>query len=335
MRHHILIVTHSGDLHADLVLERLLAQGARVFRLNLDRFPADYRLDIRQGDATAAGSLLHLPTQQEVALAEIGAVWTRKSGDFRFLSGDELGPQERAFATAETLHILTGTLLTLDAYWMNHPMASHAAKWKGEQLQRAARMGFRVPPSLATNDPDAVRRFRAEVGGEIIFKPLSSPSLGADDVDPADRVVPDLATTLIGEEHAEMLDAVRELPAFFQQYIPKRYELRVTVIEDAVFAARIESQDDARTRIDYRDFSAEIDYSAERLPAEIERRCVDFVRSYGLRFGAIDLIRTPGDDYVFLENNPAGQFLFVEQLAPELRMLDAVTACLLDGVRTK
>lgn len=335
MNNDILIVTHSGDLHADLVIERLRARHARAFRLDLDRFPVDYRLNARQHDGAPAGTLRHLPSDAEIALAAIGAVWTRKAGDFRFPSDDEFGPQERAYAIAETQHILTGLLLSLDAYWMNHPMASNGAKWKGEQLQRASRMGFRVPPSLASNDGDAVRRFRAGFGGDIIFKPLSSPSLGADEVAPADRIVPDLATTLITDEHDAMLDAVCELPGFFQQYIAKRHEIRVTVIGDRVFAARIESQDDERTRIDYRDFSAEIEYRAERLPEEIERRCLAFVHGYGLTFGAIDLIFTPDGEYVFLENNPAGQFLFVEQLVPELRMLDAVADCLIDGARRR
>ncbi|MBX3710603.1 MAG: hypothetical protein KF800_01355 [Lysobacter sp.] len=335
MKNDILIVTHSGDLHADLVVERLHARGARPFRLDLDRFPAQYRLDIRQCDGATGGSLHHIPSQFDIPLARIGAVWTRKSGDFRFLSDDELGPQERAFATAETHHILTGTLLSLDAYWMNHPMASQSAMWKGEQLRRASRLGFRVPPSLATNDADAVRRFRADVGGDIIFKPLSSPSLGADEVDAADRIVPNLAATLVTDAHDAMLDSVREIPGFFQQYVAKRHEIRVTVIDDRVFAARIDSQGDDRTRIDYRDFSAEIEYRAEQLPAGVERMCREFVHAYGLRFGAIDLICTPEGEYVFLENNPAGQFLFVEQLVPALRMLDAVADCLVDGARRK
>lgn len=349
MNNDILIVTHSGDLHADLVIERLRARHARAFRLDLDRFPIDYRIDVKQIDVTQLdvtqldtrphdsapiGALRHLPSGAEVALAAIGAVWTRKAGDFRFPSDDEFGPQERAYAIAETQHILTGLLLSLDAYWMNHPMASNGAKWKGEQLRRASRMGFRVPPSLASNDGDAVRRFRAACG-DIIFKPLSSPSMGADEVAPADRIVPNLATTLITDAHDAMLDAVCELPGFFQQYIAKRHEIRATVIGDRVFAARIESQGDERTRIDYRDFSADVEYRAERLPEAIERRCLAFVHGYGLTFGAIDLIFTPDGEYVFLENNPAGQFLFVEQLVPELRMLDAVADCLVDGARRR
>jgi hypothetical protein len=36
------------------------------------------------------------------------------------------------------------------------------------------------------------------------------------------------------------------------------------------------------------------------------------MRGLGLEYGAIDLRLTPDGEYVFLEVNPAGQFLFVE-----------------------
>lgn len=332
MNKKILIITSSGDLHADLVVERLLAKSARFFRLNLDDFPTLYEIDMQYHDGEPNGILRHIPTRASMSASEVGAIWTRKTGEFRF-SCDDLGQQERAYAKDETGHILTSMLLTLDGYWMNHPIAIHSAMWKGEQLRRAAKAGFKVPPSLATTRGDAVRRFRTDMGGEIIFKPLSSPDLGADQVEHADRVTPGLATTRITAEYDEMLDSLHVVPGFFQQLIPKRYELRVTVIDQHVFAASIHSQEDERTRTDYRDFSAEIRYEAVELPADIERRCRELVHSYGLKFGALDLILTPDGDYVFLENNPAGQFLFVEQLVPELRMLDAVTDCLIDGAR--
>ena len=100
------------------------------------------------------------------------------------------------------------------------------------------------------------------------------------------------------------------------------------MIGDALFAARIHSQDDPRTATDWRDMAAAIRYEAAALPAEVARRCLDFVHSYGLTFGALDLIVTPQGDYVFLENNPVGQFLFVEQLVPELDMTGALAECL-------
>lgn len=332
MNRRILIVTNTADLHADLVAERIAQRDAPAFRLNLDEFPARYELDIRLARGVWGGVLHYLPTGDALDIARIGAVWTRKTAEFAFASPD-LGPQERAYAGKEMEHTLFGLLYGLDCFWMSHPAALRGAMWKGEQLARAAKHGFDVPESVVTNRVDSARAFHAAADGDIVFKTLASPFLGADSVEPEDRVAAGLPTTRIGDEHAGLLDAVAELPCFFQRYVPKRYELRVTVIDDLVFAAKIHSQDDPRTMIDFRDFSAPIRYEATRLPDEIERRCREYVRSYGLTYGAIDLIVTPDDRYVFLENNPAGQFLFVEQLVPEFGMLDAVADRLIVGCR--
>jgi glutathione synthase/RimK-type ligase-like ATP-grasp enzyme len=109
----------------------------------------------------------------------------------------------------------------------------------------------------------------------------------------------------------------------------------VTIVGDTLFAARIHSQDDPRTATDWRDMSAEILFEPAVLPPDVERRCLDFVHSYGLTFGALDLIVTPQGDHVFLENNPVGQFLFVEQLVPELDMTGAVARCLVEAAERR
>jgi glutathione synthase/RimK-type ligase-like ATP-grasp enzyme len=329
----ILIVTNSADLHADLVAEKLVSRAQRPFRIDLDAFPRDYMLDIEFSRGEWVGRLIHLPSNDAAAIGDIGAVWLRKPAPFRFAS-DDLSPQERAYAEMETEHVLFSVLYSLRCYWMSHPLSIRGALWKGEQLQRATSMGFRVPRSLISNQPASVRRFKADVAADMIFKAMSSASLGADVVPQSQRVTAGLRTTRITDEDDGMLDAVRELPSLFQEYVPKQYELRVTVIGAETFAARIYSQDDERTATDYRDMSAEIRYRAELLPSMFARRCVEFVHSYELTFGALDFIVTPAGEYVFLENNPVGQFLFVEQLVPELKMLDAVADRLIEGAHS-
>lgn len=319
----VLIISNSSDLHADLMAPRLAARGMQCFRIDLDAFPRDYQLSQRFLHGALHGRLRHLPSGAEVDLGQVGALWNRKSGAFTFPSAD-LAPQELAYAQQESEQALFGLLYTIDCYWMSHPTALRGAGWKGEQLQRAMCQGFRVPASIVTNDPGEARAFLAALPGEGIFKSLSSPLLGADKVLEGERIVTGLATTLVTQDMLDCLDAVSELACHFQEYIPKQYELRVTVIGEEVFAARIDSQDDPRTQIDCRDMSAAVRYSAVRLPADIEQRCLAFVRSYGLAFSALDLIVTPEGDHVFLENNPCGQFLFIEQLVPEYRLLDAV-----------
>ncbi|MDP3748522.1 MAG: hypothetical protein Q8Q88_15895 [Phenylobacterium sp.] len=330
MAKRVLIVTNRADLHADLVAEKVAAGGGHPFRLNLDEFPEHFATTLEFARGKWEGGLAHIPTGDILPISAIGAVWMRKKADFSFLSAG-LTPQEKAYAEAEMEEILFGLLYGLDCFWMSHPIAVRGSIWKGEQLLRAARMGFSVPSSIVTNRRGDVEAFRRSVGDDIVFKSLSSPTLAAEQVEPEHRIGISLPTTRITEDHEEMLDAVAELPCFFQQYIAKRYELRVTVIGDQVFAAKIHSQDDPRTATDYRDFSAEILYEAEDLPPEIARRCLDFVRSYGLTYGALDLIVTPDGEYVFLENNPVGQFLFVEQLVPELDMTGALAARLVRG----
>ncbi|RNF31910.1 hypothetical protein NM04_04830 [Massilia aurea] len=323
MKKRILIVTHKRDLHADLIIPLLERRGHAPVRLDLNAFPRDYALTQSLGDGRCRSSLRTLPGGEWVDLDEVGAVWVRKAAEYAYPS-DDLGAQERAFANQETEQALFSMLYSLECFWMSHPRALRGALWKGEQLKRAARMGFRIPASIVTNSPEAARRFRDDVCGPIIFKAMSTSTLAAERIEAHERVAGGLGTTIVDDEMLGQLEAVSQLSCHFQEYVPKQYELRVTVVGERVFAARIASQDDPRTMVDSRDMSAPIAYSACVLPPEVARRCVDFVRSYDLSYGAIDLIVTPDGDHVFLENNPAGQFLYVQQLVPELAIMEAV-----------
>jgi glutathione synthase/RimK-type ligase-like ATP-grasp enzyme len=330
----ILIVTNSHDLHADLVTARLIARDAFPFRLNLDAFPRDYQTCQWFADGKLHNKIRRIDDAAWLDLNQVGAVWIRKDGEYSFVS-DDLSAQELAFARLETEHALFSLLYTLDCFWMSHPVALRGAQWKGEQLQRAARLGFRVPDSLITNAPDEVRRFRRDTAGEMVFKAMSSPMLAAEQVAAEQRIAGGLRTAIVDQDMMDSVDAVRQMACHFQQYIPKQHELRVTVIGERVFAARIHSQDDERTAIDSRDMSAPIRYEAATLSAELAQRCLAFVRSYDLAYGALDLIVTPAGDVVFLENNPAGQFLYIEQLIPEFKMIDAVADVLMEGARCR
>jgi glutathione synthase/RimK-type ligase-like ATP-grasp enzyme len=56
-----------------------------------------------------------------------------------------------------------------------------------------------------------------------------------------------------------------------------------------------------------------LDFRPVELPALWIRRLHDLMRHLGLVYGAIDLMRTADGDYVFLEINPAGEWLFVSE----------------------
>jgi hypothetical protein len=327
----ILIISNSYDLHADVAENVILRKKSQVFRLNLDHFPRDYYINFAFSSSSSTGYLEHIPSKSKVRFSDIYSIWLRKKADFSFLE-ENLSPQELVYAKNETEHILFSMMYLLsDKYWISHPKAVRGAIWKGEQLCRARADGFLVPDTLLTNIPIAVKNLYREKSGHIIYKTMASPLLGANEVAEEQIECASLQTTLLSDEDMNSIESIQVVPGCFQGYVEKEFELRVTVIGDSVFAAKIDSQSDERTKIDSRNYNAEVPYSAIILPTEVEQRCLNFVHGYGLNYGAIDIIVSPNGDYIFLENNPMGQFYFIEQLIPEFKMMDKLVDCLLAG----
>lgn len=329
----IVIVTQRDDPHADEVILALERTGHPAIRFNTDEVPSDTRISLGWDDTGFAGHIDILPNGRAIDTAAVRSVWWRRPGPFAL--PPDLTLQENEFASAEIEHALHSMWASLDCYWMSEPDRIRQASWKGEQLLRAQRLGFDVPRSLVTTDPDDARAFFAATGGRMIFKVLSDPFLGAAQVQrkhPGEELEQlETMTTMVTEAELDLLDSVRLVPCLFQEYVPKRVELRVTVIGEQVFAAEIDSQSDERTAVDWRHYDVDIPYRAVELPAGVADRCLSLVKSYGLNFSSMDLILTPDDRYVFVENNANGQFIFVEDRVPELEMTDALAACLVRG----
>jgi glutathione synthase/RimK-type ligase-like ATP-grasp enzyme len=334
----IVIVTQIDDPHADDGIIALERQGYEAIRLNTDDIPTNTRISMNwsSGSQPFSAAIEILTNGRRIDADQIRSVWWRRPAWFGL--PEDLSLQEREFATDEVDHALRGLWASLDCYWMSHPEHIRQASWKGEQLLRAARFGFEVPRTLITTDPLEVRRFFEAVNGRMIFKVMTDPFLGAVTVSrkyPEEFLEPyQTMTTMIGEAELELLESVSLVPCLFQEYVPKALEIRVTVIGDQAFAAEIHSQADERTALDWRHYDVDIPYAQAKLPAEVADRCLALVRSYGLNFSSMDLILTPDGRYVFVENNPNGQFMFLEQKVPQLAMTDALVGCLIRGANS-
>jgi glutathione synthase/RimK-type ligase-like ATP-grasp enzyme len=331
----IVIVTQTADPHADDVIIALERKGHEPVRINTDEIPRSARLSMAWGgDRPFEATIDVLSSGRTMTAGTVGSVWWRRPAFFGLPA--DLSPQETEFATGEIDHALRSIWASLDCYWISEPERIRQASWKGEQLLRARRLGFDIPRTLVTTDPDEARGFFYDCRKRMIFKVMTDPSLGALSLsrrDPEVQVDPyAAATTVVTEAELDMLDSVRIAPCLFQEYVPKKVELRVTVIGGELFAAEIHSQEREETSIDWRNDITETPFRAVTLPPPVAERCLAFVSGYGLNFSAMDLIVTPDDRYVFLENNPNGQFIFVEHLVPELAMTDALAACLIRGV---
>lgn len=213
------------------------------------------------------------------------------------------------FVRRESWETLYGLYRALwDRRWVNPPHVDVAANYKIRQLHLAQQVGFRTPRTIVTNDPDEAMAFFHACGGRMVYK-LMRPIFTEEIVGEAYGVY----TTLItGDDLDANLDSVRMSPCLFQDFIAKEYELRVNVIGNYVWAAAIYSQDVEQTQVDYRLDATRCRHAPVLLPPELEKMCLKMARELGLRMGNIDMICTPGGEYIFLEINPNGQWAWVE-----------------------
>ncbi|MDF1497087.1 MAG: hypothetical protein P1P90_03420 [Patescibacteria group bacterium] len=193
-----------------------------------------------------------------------------------------------------------------DKRWLNDPWLMHEAENKLLQMQVASKVGFDLPDTVITSDPDQVRSFYNSCDRQMIVKILSSsPILG--------NVI---YTNRVTEADIRQIDSVRWAPAIFQELVAKKHELRITVVDEQIFSVKIHSQEDEATALDWRRKPKLNDYTVKMEPTTIPKIIKDkirhFMRLLGLRYGTIDIIVTPDDRYLFLEINPNGQWYFVQ-----------------------
>ncbi|MBX7220856.1 MAG: hypothetical protein K1Y36_12975 [Blastocatellia bacterium] len=306
----ILILTESHDATSDDVIERLTARGVRTVRFETADFPQQVRHVFRKGK-TGSRELLEI-NGETIDLAEVHTVWNRRPKLPQVL--ESLNPEDRKFAQKETDLIYRGLLQSLkDRFWVNPWQPGQAGEYKQYQLQVAQRIGWEIPETLVTNHPEEVRAFYHQCHGNIIYKTVSQHMR---DGNIQAGILPQLIyTNRVKASDLERLESVTLAPCLFQEYVPKKVELRVTVVGRKTFAAEIHSQQSERSREDWRRYDFDnTPYLVHQLPAEVEAKCQQLVKEMGLVFGCIDLILTPDDRYVFLEINPNGQWGWIESL---------------------
>ncbi|MGC0415034.1 ATP-grasp ribosomal peptide maturase [Embleya sp. AB8] len=294
----ILIITNRDDVTADAVVGELTRRAAgEVVRLDTADFPGMLTLDARLTPEGWAGNLGGVA---QLNLEAVGSVWWRRPGEFHL--PPEWPDDARAFGASEARAGLLGVIGSLPVRWINHPAADAAANYKPRQLAEAARCGLAVPDTVITTDPDRAREFAAR-HGRVVYKALGG---GVAREDGRRHGVP---TTLVGCDDID--EAVASTATLLQQYVPKAFEVRLTVVGDRMFPVCIHAGTDA-TRLDWRtDYSALTYRTDEATPPFVARGVREFMARMGLFFGAFDFAVTPGGEWVFFEVNPSGQWYWL------------------------
>jgi hypothetical protein len=315
------IVAHSDDLHAHAVKVATEQLGGNAYILDVQEFTSSYDLLATIGKGGFDLQVLdRRGAAESLQLADIAGLWWRRTAypisiynERAKTSAERSKTSALSVAHTERQVAITGTLHGLVENSFNDPGKSLLAAYKPAQLTRAQALGLRVPETLITNDPVAVKNFHERMGGETIYKMFHSPRVG---------IYP---TRRLRTEDLESIDRLITCPAIFQERISGEFDIRATVVGDRVFAARIifdPLEDVTDTRF------VETEVTPWTLPADVEEALIQMVADFGLVYSAVDMRYSDDLGYVFFESNPEGQYLWLE-IEANLEISHAIASRLL------
>ena len=285
----VAVISSGEDETALSVVRALRRHGARPVFIDTSRVPEKARLSLEDGRVFFENEPLHELRSAYVKSLALGIPL------YELDSLRQRTPRSwprRWLAERERNALLTSAFRALElsgAHLVNPVSCFEVHLLKPLQREQLARAGIRVPASLTTTDPAAVRAF-AERHGELIYKPLAGGAL-VRRLEPSDL---------------RRLSLLRTAPVFFQQRI-EGDEVRVTVLDGRVIGAwRLPARGviDARTVLE----QAEGVTPARPVAAE----AIAAARALGLVFTSVDLrIDDDGKPWV-LECNPTPALTFYE-----------------------
>lgn len=302
----VLIISNSLDAHADIVEKRILQLGTETIRFDTDRFITDQVELIFRDSGNEEG--INIGGKWN-SFNKISSILLRRPGCPETKIEE---PYQKKFAETEAEEFIRQLYFYLrEIFWVSNIEALERARRKILQLQVARSLGFKIPKTLVTNSPKEIKEFFSS-NKQTIYKTLKSPVIRLGE----ETELWGVPTTVVNQKHMASIDLIKNTGGIFQEYVEKKYEIRVTIIGKKLFAAKIDSQAEPSARIDWREAEALglVKVVPYKLPSLVEDQCRKIVQWYGLNFGAIDLIYTPGGEYVFLELNCNGQWLWVEEI---------------------
>jgi ATP-grasp ribosomal peptide maturase len=317
----VLVLSAPEDATADVVEAELGARGIPFVRMDTGDFPTQMRVDARYADGRWRGRLR--TASATVEFDRVRSVYYRRPTRFRLPLG--LAGGDSAFAFTEAKLGVGGVLASLPVTWVNHPARMAQAEYKPVQLDVADQLGLPVPRTLVTNDVDATRAFAAETGRPLVCKTFSS--LLLDDGD----TVTSVFTTTVDPQRIDR-DQLAATAHLFQERVPKAHDARVTMVDGTAFAVAVITDSDAG-REDWRADYRNLRYEPVVVPEDVRLGMSAYLDHFGLRYGAFDFVVEPDGIWRFLECNPNGQWLWLQEEAGQ--PIAAALAALLAGEETR
>jgi glutathione synthase/RimK-type ligase-like ATP-grasp enzyme len=318
----IIVMAEDQDPHADMVIRAIESKGGDVLRVNpelLDERLNGISCQLDQ-EGNLGGSFKYLNRQADIP--SINSVFCRNY-HFQFAEDGENKSADDLLIAKELEASFKGLCESLSCNWMNAPWYMDACESKIVQMQAARRLGFDVPDMLLTNQAEPLLEFKSSQ--EVVVKQLSGICVFEEDGVSAKS----LYTHLLKNDDLKNLSELQHSPAFFNSFIDKQHDLRVTVVGERIFSVRIFSQQFAESQIDFRRREGDWEMEVCELPEELVDKIMKLMQHFHLNFGAIDFAVDTEGRFWFLEINSEGNWLWMES-ALEVPICAAIASQLLE-----
>jgi hypothetical protein len=286
----ILLIGEADDDHVTYVKARLERRGAEYVQFNPRDFPSSATLTIEYDRRGAVRRHL-FNRSQTLDLSIVRAVWHRAR--VRPVADQQVDDDQAWWVSETCTRLLSQLYECVDCLWVPERRDSNREQFNSAnavrpaclawapspvrlqapspenklyQLATAGHLGFTIPRTLVTNDPERFLDFYEDCNGELISKRAANliPRLGGE---PAQSF-----TTAVTRSDAANYRAVRYGPVVFQENVAKAVEVRATIVGAQVFAAEIKSQQSYRQQTDWRhrpEVAQARFYEVHSLPAEV------------------------------------------------------------------
>ncbi len=300
----ILVLTDRFDTHADRVLEKL-GSASSFSRLNLDAGSLQHTTVSFDG----TGWLIHSDFGR-IRSDQVSCVWLRRPFvEIPFEESANASTDENIWKN-EWNKTLIGFYTTIrQVPWLNPLRSALQAENKYYQMEIAKSLGFNLPPTIVSNSRADLQKFSSQFE-TVALKLMHQTFYSGDDGKPRAFYVNQLTAADLAK-----FGGASENPIVLQAYLPKKYEVRYTVVGSSHFACRIESQQSLIAKTDWRRYDLPNTPHTSMTPSAKYQQQIDSMLSIlDLQYGAFDFVVAPTEDWYFLEVNAMGQWLWIRDL---------------------
>ena len=316
-------------MHPTPVIEYLNNRKIPLFRLNTEALLTDYEFCWQGSTKSLDFYIKNIRTGLELHGHDVSSVWERRPvlpSELPYDNGQEINKHNLEEAGGFLSFLL---YYISDKFSIGNHLYDRSAASKMLQLKIAQELDMQIPATCFSNRKADIVTF-ARKHEYIVLKSIESDNLWLGDEHEYVFYAQKIKSTLLDTNPDE---SFYQTVSFVQNYIEKQFELRVTVVGNTVFACKIDSQamEDDKGKIDWRQgYDHGLKHEKYELPTHVINFCREFLKRMHLHFGCFDFIVTPTGEFVFLECNPNGQWLWIERQTG-MKISEAIANCLIKG----